>query len=150
MTSCCLLTFEYKLDFYNTWHWVILWDRVGNLLIFWSEGDWLFFFFWPLPRGMWDIVPWPGIKTVPLELEPWSLNLWTTWLACLWVLRLFNLHFPSPTEINKLAIIISSNPLLSKAFAPEALSYSLLYLILTILLYFFLFFSISLFILIGG
>ena len=77
MTSCCLLTFEYKLDFYNTWHWVIVWDRVGSLLIF----------FFPLLHGMWDIIPWPGIKTVPLESEAWSLNLWTTWSACLWVLR---------------------------------------------------------------
>ena len=28
--------------------------------------------------GMWDLVPWPGIKPCPLALGAWSLSHWTT------------------------------------------------------------------------
>ena len=40
----------------------------------------IFYFFFNLgfSCGMWDLVPWPGIKSRPSELESRSLNHWTT------------------------------------------------------------------------
>ena len=33
---------------------------------------------WPLSCSLWDLVPWPGIKSKPPALEAWSLRHWTT------------------------------------------------------------------------
>ena len=38
----------------------------------------LFFFLLPRCAGCGILVPWPGIEPVPLEVEMWSLNHWTT------------------------------------------------------------------------
>ena len=34
----------------------------------------LFFFFLALPNSMWDLIPQPGIKSLPPAVEAWSLN----------------------------------------------------------------------------
>ena len=36
-----------------------------------------FFFFFILPRGMWDLIPPPGVEPVPPALGVWSLNHWS-------------------------------------------------------------------------
>ena len=39
---------------------------------------WLLLLFWPCSMTCGILVPWPGIKPVPLALEVWILNHWTT------------------------------------------------------------------------
>ena len=39
----------------------------------------LFIYLTGLSYGMWDLVPWPGVKPRSPALGPWSLSHWTTW-----------------------------------------------------------------------
>ena len=50
--------------------------RMKNIAI--EECGWHPFFFLATLRGMWDLVPWPGIEPVPPALEVQSLNHGTT------------------------------------------------------------------------
>ena len=46
-----------------------------------------------LSCGMWDLVPWPGIKPRPPALGAWSLSHWTTREVPLFVFFFFNYFF---------------------------------------------------------
>ena len=55
---------------------------------------------WTLRCGMWDLVPWPGIKSVPPALEAQSLSHWTTREGPILAFLKLGCPFPIPQTHN--------------------------------------------------
>ena len=56
---------------------------MGLLQIFNLKKKKPFYLASPSLSSMWDLVPWPEIKTRPPVLEAWSLDHWTTREVCI-------------------------------------------------------------------
>ena len=96
VNSCACFLPDFQTSRYNHIQIDIYVHQFGNKLVckifyFLNFPYSLFIFnFLAIWHGLWDLVPWPGIKPMPPALDVWSLNHWTAReIPLYWVLVLF-------------------------------------------------------------